>query len=591
MRSRELAVSVLLLLSSLAGAQNSVDHPVVGAFGGSRLIHQEISRFGEYEIAVGAGETQSVLGEVWMTLYNAPEDSSTFSVYSTYLSFLETEGFEILVSTGPGDTPPDLLEQAYFRAPFADDGNLGHLAPFTNGSDAQSAFISARRDDGIHVSLAIAAGWEAYPQYKLDVVQVGENSQLIGAGGAGLGATEDHPVIGRYNRSAVVHQEVSTFGEYQITAGDGSVERIQGEIWMTLYDAPSDGSTFSVYATYLDFLQAEGFDIVESCKPGDCPGRLLAEVYGRAPFADNGNFGHPAPFTNGSDLHAAYIAARRAESIYVSIAIAAGWEAYPQYKLDVVDLKADGGSISSSGSGSEPSPESVDGSGRSAVADSVQPLDGLRQSVGLPGGFFSGNGALEIRGGIAGYLLLDPAIAGGLVVTDTGAAPAVEADGFKNLYGPYVRAAYFPNESVGIGFEAAFMESDEQFTVDDTTYRSQAELQSFQAAVLVRFVGSEYPATVTMAITGGAAVIELQQSTESLASTYQSVEDILGVFGSSVDMAIPVVRFAHLTAGMSYLFVPFTTLTLANNDSSSTRTYHEGNLGGLQLRLGIVLEL
>jgi hypothetical protein len=260
--------------------------------------------------------------------------------------------------------------------------------------------------------------------------------------------------------------------------------------------------------------------------------------------------------------------------------------------VDVVETKSDSGSITSTGVSTrqetEPDAEGLDGT----------PAAGMPQTQATPGEsggvlerFFTGNGAIDVRGGIAGYMLLDPSIAGGLVVTESGGPPSVQAEGFKNLYGPWVRASWFPNETVGIGVEAAFIESDEQFTVEDTLYRSQAELQFFQAVALVRLVGSEYPATLTMALGGGAALIELQQSTESVASTYSSVVDILGVIGTSVDMSIPIVRFVHVTGGLSYLFVPFTTLTLSDNDGTYARTYHEGNLGGLEIRLGVVLEL
>jgi hypothetical protein len=610
MKSRALGFVLLLFVCSVASAQEPADNPIVGRFAESELWYQEISRFGEYEIAVAGEETQTIQGEVWMTLYDAPADSSTFSVYSTYMSFLEDQGFEILVSYKPGDCPPDFLSAVYFRAPFADNGNYGHPAPFTNDSNDQAAYISARRGDGIYVSVAIAAGWESYPQYKLDVVEIKRNTQRITVQAAGAAdEAGDNAIVGRFNRSEIVHQEVSRFGEYEIATGDEETQKIQGEVWMTLYDAPDDSSTFSVYATYLSFLQEQGFEILQSYKPRECPGGLLADVYNRAPFADNGNYGHPAPFTNGNEAHSAYIAARRGDSLYVSIAIAAGWESYPQYKLDVVEVKSNTGGIASIGTPAEP--ETEDASERAVneapggevtatngAAEPAREAEPARDADAAAGGargrtgFFTGNGSFEVRGGMAGYLFLDPAIAGGLVVTDTGGVPVVQSEGFKNLYGPWGRATWFPNESLGIGFEGAYIRSMEDFSADGTTYISEAELQLFQAAAVARMVGSEYPATITMAFTGGAAIITLEQSVDgSGADYYRSVEDTLGVFGTSIDLSIPIVRFGHLTAGMAYLFIPFSELTMRDEDETYARTYYEGNLGGLELRLGIVLEI
>ncbi|MFW5688952.1 MAG: hypothetical protein ACOC1U_05195, partial [Spirochaetota bacterium] len=128
-RSATGVLVLLLLLASLSFAEEASDHPLIGRFDGAEIQKQEISRFGEYTIAVSDEETRTVQGEVWMTLYNAPDDSSTFSVFATYLSFLEQEGFEILLSYRPGETPGGYLKTVYGRAPFAHNGNYSHSAP------------------------------------------------------------------------------------------------------------------------------------------------------------------------------------------------------------------------------------------------------------------------------------------------------------------------------------------------------------------------------------------------------------------------------------------------------------------------------
>ena len=79
-------------------------------------------------------------------------------------------------------------------------------------------------------------------------------------------ATEpaDHPLVGRYPNAKIQHQQISNFGQYKILVGDEEIETVQGEVWKTLYQAPGDSSTFSVYSTYLDFLEAERFTILAS---------------------------------------------------------------------------------------------------------------------------------------------------------------------------------------------------------------------------------------------------------------------------------------------------------------------------------------
>ena len=44
------------------------------------------------------------------------------------------------------------------------------------------------------------------------------------------------------------------------------------------------------------------------------------------------------------------------------------------------------------------------------------------------------------------------------------------------------------------------------------------------------------------------------------------------------------------TAGVEYFFIPFDELVMADPDGEFSRTYHEGNLGGLTLQLGVVAE-
>ena len=161
MKRALLLLSSIFLAATLFAAEFS-DHPLVGRYPNASIQHQEISNFGQYTILVGDEETETVQGEVWMTLYRAPDDSSTYSVYSTYLDFLEAEGFTILVSCAPGKCGGTTFSEAYFRAPFANDGNMHYSAPIHAGNNGVGCYISAVRERGgstIYVSIAIAAGW------------------------------------------------------------------------------------------------------------------------------------------------------------------------------------------------------------------------------------------------------------------------------------------------------------------------------------------------------------------------------------------------------------------------------------------------
>ncbi len=405
----------------------------------------------------------------------------------------------------------------------------------------------------------------------------------------------DHPLVGRFDGAEIQHQEISRFGEYTIAISEEETRSVQGEVWMTLYNAPEDSSTFSIYSTYLSFLEQEGFEILLSYKPGETPGRYLRDTYERNPFADNGNYSHSAPITNGNDYTAAYLAARRETSggeIYVSIAIKAGWNSYPQYKLDVAGSGSDAGKIVSSGTQTAAKQEdtgtqspALSSSGKEAAG--APPAGDSAGADTLAGIFGSGTGSFRLRGGAVGFMFLDPNFAGTLSENEAG---TVDNNGFKNVHGFFVEAAWFPNRNTGLALTGTHLVSDINFTSGGEAYQSSAQLEVFRLSAITRIIGTSYPASIEFGVGGGLAFVDLEQVFTAVPDVWIGAEDLLPVISVSVDTTIPVLDFAHLTAGMDYLFIPFDEFTMKNPDDTVYITYHEGNLGGLMLKLGLVME-
>ena len=348
---------------------------------------------------------------------------------------------------------------------------------------------------------------------------------------------------------------------------------------MTLYNAPSRTSTFSIYATYLSFLEREGFEILLAYKPGDTPDGYLGTVYGRAPFADHGNWNHAAPITNGNDAVAAYIAARKESAggeVYVSIAINAGWRELPQYKLDVAGSGSDAGRIVSSGT---PSAGGQDEDERDPAPSTPEPaaeqpaVDETRSGA-MPGGestpdasaglFGSGTGSFRLRGGLVGFMFLDPAFAGVLSVTaPDGTSTAVASGGLKNVHGFFVEPAWFFNPNVGLALSVTRLLSDVGFDVEGDVYGSSADMALVRLSAISRMVGDDYPATVGIGFGGGVAYVDLRKEGDvSGVGYYRRAEDLLPLISVSAETAIPVLGFAHLTAGVEYLFIPFDEFTI-----------------------------
>ena len=166
----------------------------------------------------------------------------------------------------------------------------------------------------------------------------------------------DHPLVGRYGGSAIIHQESSNFDRYRLglsAAEDGTVAEtltVEGKVLMTLYSGPEDASAFEVITAYRKLLQSDEFDILFSCEKAACGEGFLGAFYDLAPFANDPGWNNSSPITQGNP-DASYVLVAKSESeaktMYVSLIVSQGWWSYPVYKLDIVEVQEFEGKISS----------------------------------------------------------------------------------------------------------------------------------------------------------------------------------------------------------------------------------------------------
>lgn len=183
----------------------------------------------------------------------------------------------------------------------------------------------------------------------------------------------DHPQIGRYEGSSIIHQESSNFDRYKVgisAAEDGTISEtlpVAGKVLMTLYSGPEDASAFEVLTAYRKQLQSSQFDILFSCENAACGGQFLKAFYDLAPFANDPGWNNSSPITQGNP-DASYVLVAKSENqgktMYVSIIVSQGWWSYPVYKLDVVEVQEFEGKISS-----------VTGPGKDAADDVREPVE------------------------------------------------------------------------------------------------------------------------------------------------------------------------------------------------------------------------
>jgi hypothetical protein len=174
---------VLMFFAPAIYAAESYDHPEIGRYQGSSIIHQESSNFDQYRLGLSAAqdgtvsETLAVEGKVLMTLYSGPEDASSFEVITAYRKLLQSNRYEILFSCEKSDCGDEFLGAFYELAPFANDPGWNNSAPITQGNPDTSYVLVAKsenEDKTMYVSIVVSQGWWSYPVYKLDIVEVQE---------------------------------------------------------------------------------------------------------------------------------------------------------------------------------------------------------------------------------------------------------------------------------------------------------------------------------------------------------------------------------------------------------------------------------
>jgi hypothetical protein len=166
----------------------------------------------------------------------------------------------------------------------------------------------------------------------------------------------DHPEIGRYEGSSIIHQEASNFDRYVLGLGAAREETVadtlavEGKVMMTLYGGPDGASSFEIFRAYETMLRSSQFEVLFSCETSECGQGFLGAYYGLAPFANDPGWNNSAPITQGNG-DASYVLVAQSESEeetkYVSIIVSQGWWSYPVYKLDVVEVQEHEGRISS----------------------------------------------------------------------------------------------------------------------------------------------------------------------------------------------------------------------------------------------------
>lgn len=157
---------------------------------------------------------------------------------------------------------------------------------------------------------------------------------------------KDHPLIGHLEGAELWVQSNNNIQEYTVITGPikdeklGPNIKILGKTNLTAYRMRGDNSAFGINHTYTEFLQEKGFEILFSCKSGDCGGNLSKHYYPLNMLETGDNSVGPAFADAGYFKN--YLSAKKEEkgkTTYVCVFVTQGWWSFPVYRIDVVESK------------------------------------------------------------------------------------------------------------------------------------------------------------------------------------------------------------------------------------------------------------
>jgi OOP family OmpA-OmpF porin len=168
----------------------SKDHPAVGRFKGSQIVHYEFKNFAEYTLPVGKmkkdahDKTIKLEGKLTRLVYNAPPEASTLEIYRSYENELKKKGFQILFSCSKGTCGPKWAEKTYALNELVLKYGSDIGASITHGNKNEERFLAAKMEapggGEMYAAIFATTGWRNYPVIQMDIVEIsGMSGDLV----------------------------------------------------------------------------------------------------------------------------------------------------------------------------------------------------------------------------------------------------------------------------------------------------------------------------------------------------------------------------------------------------------------------------
>ncbi|NOQ74463.1 MAG: hypothetical protein GQ574_20805 [Crocinitomix sp.] len=413
---------------------------------------------------------------------------------------------------------------------------------------------------------------------------------------------KDHPLIGHLDGADLWVQNVNNIHEYTIITGAikndslASSIKVVGKTTMTAYDYKGDNSAFGIIHNYTQFLEAKGFEILFSCKSGECGGNLSKHYVSLNKLETGDNSVAPA-FSDASYFRN-YLSAKKQEdgkTVYVCIFIAQGYWGHPVYRIDVVEEEEATSMIKNDNDTDIQDKDNSEIDNSKANTGNKSDTGNASNTTGNSSNKNTNSFTFQV--GIGQHNFYDTQLYGDHVIMENNGFYSGVLTGFKDLSGPYAKTAYYFNKNIGVTADVAFQHGENGVFYENpgsvVTYETSADLNFQRVGLIGRFVGEEYPIKLAFGTGFGRGSFEAYYQIKTLTTQidYEGKVSFPMVYFQT-EIVIPIIKGLFIFTEYEYSVAWLDEFNLIHDNGSEYNEikYKWPSLGGNNFRFGLGYE-
>jgi outer membrane protein OmpA-like peptidoglycan-associated protein len=317
------------------------DHPLLSRFDGAEKVYENITKWEEYKLPVNSANNNlqwdaytKLEGKIIRYQYNVSPDNNPAYVLKMYENKLENSGFEVVFAKKGSDM--DISSGSFCSKYYSDLGNSKFGFKYVAKGKDHSFIVGKIKNEGKDIFVAIyISGFDNTTLITQDIIE----AESIEEQKAKISYTV------KLDGAELWEKNNSNISEYTVITGptkEGKLVssiKLIGKTAFTTYKYNGDNNAFGIIYNYTEFLKEKGFEILLSCKGGECGSGIAGFYTGLNKFEySDDNIVHAF----GSRNFRNYLSAKKyvdGMDVYVCVYIAQGWWSFPVLRVDVIESK------------------------------------------------------------------------------------------------------------------------------------------------------------------------------------------------------------------------------------------------------------